>query len=173
MPYIKTKTITCCSFKELNEKAKEKAITRFWDINVDYDWWKMEYESASEMGFKIEDFDIDRASYCKGKFIDDAKYYAEQVKKNFGVTCDEYKRCEKYLNDRTVLEVKARIDNLEYDSIEEFDEYEELNEEFLKATCEEWLDSLRKQYEYLTSKEAIIETIECNEYEFDEEGKQI
>ena len=26
-------------FRELNESAKEKAIERFRDFNVDYDWW--------------------------------------------------------------------------------------------------------------------------------------
>jgi hypothetical protein len=30
---------------------------------------------------------------------------------------------------------------------------------------------LRQEYEYLTSKEAIIETIKCSAYDFDENGK--
>jgi predicted transcriptional regulator len=32
---------------------------------------------------------------------------------------------------------------------------------------------LQKEYEYLTSEEAIIETIEANEYEFTEKGEMI
>ena len=36
---------------------------------------------------------------------------------------------------------------------------------------EHWaLTLLRREYDYFTSEEAIIETIEANEYEFDENG---
>ena len=37
-----------------------------------------------------------------------------------------------------------------------------------------WLyKTLEAEYDYMTSEAAIIETIEANEYEFDENGKRI
>jgi len=36
----------------------------------------------------------------------------------------------------------------------------------------EYLSILKKEYEYLTSKESLIETIKANEYEFTAVGKQ-
>jgi hypothetical protein len=38
------------------------------------------------------------------------------------------------------------------------------------AMLEEYIVLLRKEYEYLTSRDAIIETIMANEYLFDESG---
>jgi hypothetical protein len=42
--------------------------------------------------------------------------------------------------------------------------------EFLKSLLEDYRIILSKEYDYLTSRESIIETIEANEYEFDENG---
>jgi len=49
---------------------------------------------------------------------------------------------------------------------------DELGEEFTKAILEEYLSMLKKEYEYLTSDEAVKEMIEANEYEFTEKGKR-
>jgi hypothetical protein len=40
----------------------------------------------------------------------------------------------------------------------------------LKDILYEYLEMLRQEYEYQTSEEAIIETIEANEYTFLEDG---
>ena len=53
------------------------------------------------------------------------------------------------------------------------EDLEDLNKEFLRSLCEDYRIILQKEYEYLTSEEAIIETIEVNEYEFTEEGELI
>ena len=59
-------------------------------------------------------------------------------------------------------------------NIEEFTDYwmNEL-ESILKMYAEIHLSRLSGSYEYLTSEEAIIESIEANEYEFTEDGKRI
>lgn len=44
-------------------------------------------------------------------------------------------------------------------------------ESLLNDCLESWLDSCHKDYEYSQSDEAITETIEANEYYFDEEGE--
>ena len=39
--------------EKLSDKAKQKAIEKFYDINVDYDWWDSVYEDAKNIGLKI------------------------------------------------------------------------------------------------------------------------
>ena len=43
-------------------------------------------------------------------------------------------------------------------------------EESVRDLCREIYRDLRSEYEYLTSDEAVEETLEANDYEFDEEG---
>ena len=47
---------------------------------------------------------------------------------------------------------------------------DEMSEEFLKSLLEDYRIILENEYEYLTSKEAILETIEANDYEFTADG---
>jgi len=44
-------------------------------------------------------------------------------------------------------------------------------EDILKDCLEEWLSACNRDYEYQFSEEAIIETIDANDYEFTEDGK--
>ena len=44
---------------------------------------------------------------------------------------------------------------------------------FIRGKCKELYSSLSKEYDYLTSDEAVKETLIDNDYEFDEEGNQI
>jgi myo-inositol catabolism protein IolC len=39
---MEIKEVKVYKFNELDEKAKEKAIERYSDINVDYDWWEFD-----------------------------------------------------------------------------------------------------------------------------------
>lgn len=55
----------------------------------------------------------------------------------------------------------------EYDFDNEADD---LEADFLKSICEDYRILLRQEYEYRQSKDAIIETIEANEYEFKADG---
>jgi hypothetical protein len=47
----------------------------------------------------------------------------------------------------------------------------DLDTEFQRALGKEYLSILRREYEYQTSEEAIIETIEANDYDFTEDGR--
>ena len=78
-------------FDELTEEAKEKAIEKLWDINVDYEWWDCVFEDAKTIGLEITEFDIDRGSYCKGKWIEDAEDAARLILENHGEVCETYK----------------------------------------------------------------------------------
>ena len=77
METITTKT-DVYKFDELPEDAKEKVIENLSCINVDFEWWDCTYEDASNAGLKLTEFDIDRASYCKGEFYEDAVYTANK-----------------------------------------------------------------------------------------------
>ena len=76
---------------------------------------------------------------------------------------------------RQDLDTFADAEFYGYDAtnIEKFTDYwtTEL-EDILKMMANVFLSRLRDSYEYLTSEEAIIESIEANEYEFTEDGKR-
>jgi hypothetical protein len=46
---MKTRTINVYEFSELSDEAKEKAIEKLYDINVDYDWWDSNYEDFENL----------------------------------------------------------------------------------------------------------------------------
>jgi hypothetical protein len=175
---MRTKTINLYQFSELTETAQQKAIEKLYDINVNYDWYESVYEDAANIYLKITGFDIDRASYCKGEFINSAAETAEAIKENHGDHCETYKTAQTFLNDWSNL-VEKFSNGIEEDKVqegkeEEFDEEaDELEDEFLKSLCEDYRIMLSNEYDYQTSKEAIIETINANEYDFDEEGNLI
>ena len=143
------------TWKELSEDIKEKAIEKLYDINVDHDWWDFIYEDAANIGLKITEFDIGRGSYCHAELTEGIEDVRKAILKHHGPTCDTYKLAEQY--EGKLLD-------------EEGDENEDEVADFLNSLLEEYRCILQKECEYLTSEEAIIGTIEANEYEFDENG---
>ena len=172
---MKTKTINVYSFDELSDEAKKKVLTKLYDINVSFDWWEFTYEDANNIGLKLEGFDIDRGNYCEGKFLASAEETAHKIEKEHGETCETFKDAKAYLKERDqVIDTAPKDENGDFVSEYELDEkLDELDSEFLKILCQDYLIMLRHEYEYQTSEEAIIETIRANEYEFDENGKLI
>lgn len=175
MRTIRTKVY---KFSELSESAKQKAIEKMHDINFSWgDWWENVYEDAAQIGLKITGFDIDRGSYCKGEFLEDANYTANKIIQEHGHTCETYKTASGFLQDWSNL-VEKYSDGIEKDKVAEDNEYEfdkdadDLENEFLKSICEDYRINLQKEYEYLSSEDAIIETIEANEYEFTKDGNR-
>lgn len=166
---------TVYNFDELSDKAKEKAIQELYDCNVDSEWWNCTYEDAENIGLKITSFDIDRASYVKGNFIESAEETAEKIIKEHGESCETYKTASNYLKDRAEL-VKKYSDGINFDKVSEDNEYDfdnecdDLDAEFLKSLCEDYRIILSKEYDYLTSEEAIIETIKANDWTFTKDG---
>jgi hypothetical protein len=169
---MRTETITrnLYKFDELSDDAKDKAIEKLWDINVDYDWWQWTYDDAEEIGLKLTGFDLDRGSYCKGEFIDAAEYTAKRIIKNHGDTCETYKDAQNYLKELEIAIAKNLEENADCDYPEDYLDTEEIDDEFLRNLLEDYRIMLQKEWDYLTSREAIIETIESNDYEFDEDG---
>ncbi len=163
---MRTKTVNLYKFNELSEEAKEKAIEKLYDINVNYEWWESTHDDAENIKLKITGFDIDRGSYCNGHFIETATETAELIKVAHGKECETYKTATRFLNDLNELTSKEE----DIETVSE-DKIEALEDEFLKSLLEDYRIILEKEYEYLTGKEAIVETIEANEYEFNEDGE--
>jgi len=162
-------------FSELSDEAKENALNRLYDINVVHEWWEFTYEDAKEAGIKITSFDIDRASYVKAD-IDDVHETANLIIKNHGEHCETHKTTKEFLADYDKL-VEKYSDGVNKNRVAEDNEYEfdgeadDLEDEFRKSICEDYRIILQKEYDYLTSEEAVIESIEANEYDFTDDGK--
>jgi hypothetical protein len=155
-------------FDELTDKAKEKAMENLYDLNVDYEWWDYMYEDAANVGLKLTSFDLDRNRHAKGEFTLSAAEVAANIIRDHGEQCETYKTAQAFLDEINSLTMPD-------DDSDEFSEWEnkmlELEDEFLKSLLEDYSIMLQKEYDYQTSEEAIVETIQANEYEFTEDGK--
>jgi hypothetical protein len=148
---MREETIKLYTFEELNQEAQQKALEKFYDINVDWQWWEFVCEDAKEVDLKISAFDFDRGWSIDIKFIQGPKETALAILENHGKESDTYKEAASFLKNRR----EGKGDH----------------EYFLQQLGECYLDTLQREYEYRTSEEAIKEGIICNEYEFLEDGK--
>jgi myo-inositol catabolism protein IolC len=167
MRTIRTKVY---QFSELSEQAKQKAIEWGYYLNVSYDWWKFAYEDAEKIGLKIKGFDIDRGSYCKGDIIGTHEETAKLILEQHGNQCDTYTTAKDFLAELKTIEDKYKDEG--EDNWDEQSEIENAEDDFLKALLEDYRIILQNEYEYLTSDEAVIETIQANEYEFTQNGRR-
>lgn len=143
-------------FDELSDDAKEKAIEKLYDINVNHEWWEFTFEDAKTVGVKITEFELDRGSYCRGN-IDDAVDTARAILKEHGDTCETWQTAKDF------------HDTVAKDG-EDTENFESLCSEFKYSLLEDYRIILQKEYEHLISEDMIIETIKINEYEFTEDG---
>jgi len=161
-------------FDELSEKAKEEALQKLRDINVDYDWWEPYYEGFREelrkIGIEAEDFgfDLGRGAYLyinKGYFTDEERFLklaGVDLRRREAKDALQYgiELCTKHLGGGDAYNY-CDPNNLEDVNICEY----------LKDVLRGFWEELRCAYNYLISDEAVIETIEANEYEFTEQGE--
>ena len=174
------------NYDELSEDAKERALEKLYDINVDFgEWYDSDSyaEKAKEYGVEIlmseASFDLDRGDFLY------FETYNHQSKPNYrkGISViDDRKFMQKAgIRWRSVYTDSLTIDHKHYsggsgaNTIECSAELKGEQEGQMTACLEELigelLSMLRKDYEYLTSREAIEETIRANEYTFLENGQ--
>jgi hypothetical protein len=151
------------SFDELSDSAKQSAIESLYDLNVDHEWWDCIYADAVNIGCEINGFDLGRGSYCD-LFCMDTEVTAHLILDNHGDMCETYKTAQIFIYYCSVAVNSTPDDELS-------DKFDELSKEFIYSLSEDYRLMLQREYDYLTSKEAIIETINCNEYEFTVDGK--
>lgn len=156
-------------FDELSDRAKQHAFEKLWDINVEFNWWDWTYSDAEEIGLKITSFDLGRRRDIKGEIT----WYGDEdvskkILKNHGADCETSKIAKQYLGE--LLRIKMQWDE---ESVEYEEELETLHDWFKKELLNAYWNILNEEYFYLTGEEAIRETIEANEYDFDEDGNLV
>jgi len=173
-------TTTVYYYDELSDKAKKKAIEECLYFNVDFDWWDSTYDDAENIGLKLTAFDLGRSMRCDGHFIGHAWETAQAILKDHGEACETYRTAQDYMVEYKRLEVEQCQEDadrlcvpgeLAYYYQDEINT-EDIDAEFLRSLLRDYWHMLQKEYEYLTSEEAIIEAIEANEIEFTENGER-
>jgi hypothetical protein len=177
-----TKTITLYKFDELSEEAQESAISSLYHINVDHDWWDPIYEDAKTIGLTIEEFHLEHKK-INGTLTEPLIDCCRSIRHNHGKDSDTFKTAHQYLQE--YIQAFVKLSREKYygsedvfwkptDWLYEFeytDEADEITNEFRKALLQDYLIMLDREYVYLTSEEAIKQSIEANEYLFHENGK--
>jgi hypothetical protein len=170
---MKTIEIKLYKFNELSEEAKQTAIEKNIDINLLEDWYDSICEDAKNIGLKITSFDLDRNRNAKGDFLLSACEVAQNILNEHVESCETYKTAQSFMEDwQPVFNDYMNEESENYESRELEDEMQDLEDDFLKSLCEDYSIMLQNEYEYLYSDEAIIETIEANDYDFTEDGSR-
>jgi len=162
---MKTIEIKVYKFDELDKQTQEKVIENYRYINVeDTFWYDFIKDDFNRLGLEIQEFDLGRRNYAKiyiENFEDTSNYIIEE----FGDSVLIKQTAKNYLK-----ELKEIVSNFKED--EDIDrELEILDEEYQKEYSEDILSYLREDYDYQVSDEAIIETIEANDYNFTWNGE--
>lgn len=181
---MRTQVTIIYKFHELSETAQERAVAELRDLNVDHKWWESVYEDANNIGLKITSFELYRNRHAEGDFSKDALVVAYNILREHGDRCDTHQTAKDYFfkhkrlvaeqcqEDADCLCVPLRdeidLETIKYNQ-EELDT-DDIDQTFLQSLLGDYATMIQKEYEYLTSDEAITKTIKINEYEFTEEG---
>jgi hypothetical protein len=168
---VKQKIINLYEYHELSESAKRSALQNVGNINVDDEWWEFVYMDAEDVGVKIKSFDTYRME-CNIDFILNPIEVSQNIINKHGETCDTYKVAACFMAEYMPLLKGFEDENHVYYEDSEIEcLLNTLEEDFLKDLSNEYLSILTKEYDYLMSEEAIVETIELNEHTFTELGE--
>jgi hypothetical protein len=168
---MKTVSINIYKFNELSEESKQKALDHLFDLNVDYNWWEDMYEDAKEIGLKITSSDTERKDIT-GEFNLSACEVAQNILNNHGETCETYKTASNFLDEWNPIFADYMNESSEnYESSDSESKMIDLETDFLNSLLQDYLIMLEHDYDYRTSSEAIIESIEANDYDFTEDGE--
>ncbi len=156
-----TITKTLYNFDDLTEDAQEEAIRDHSYINIGHGWWDTVYEDAKNIHLIIDEFDLNRFTL-----------YANFVKSGIdtvdAILAEHGKETETY---KTALLFKERYTARKGETpTDEDPDFSDIDVEFLRAINRCYFYMLKGEWEYLLSREAVIETIRVNEFEFEEDG---
>jgi hypothetical protein len=187
---------TALKFDELNDEQKDKVIEKLWDLNVDSSYWSEsvieDYTNILEiLGFK--DIKIYFSGFSSQG--DGACFEAKFSLNALSTVTEKLEKLKEYapIDEKLHLLAQRLLENAPYELLDEdvytlelyqrghyYHEYcmfcDNDDSHFLEA-CRGIAGiiyrALNNDYDYLTSREAIVETIEINEYEFDSETLNI
>jgi hypothetical protein len=161
---MKTIEIKLYKYEELDKQTREKVIENYRYINVEdafwYDWIKDDF---NRLGLEIQAFDLNRNTATIE--IGDFQIASIKIIEEFGDSVAIKQTAKNYLDEHNKIE-----SNFEDDE-DCFIELEKLDEEYEKEYSEDILSYLRSNYKWEISDEAVINTIEANDYDFTTNGK--
>lgn len=176
---------------ELPEKVKDVIYEEYQFINVNYDdWWQPILEMFNE---KIQkeygvstretgvEFDLYRRYARLHYEIDDFRKLLSAFVPESDILAFEFKR-DKRIEDLLEIHLDKRRVEVWYDDedyemlkelIPEIDDLDTMVEGLLSDLDGEFLKMLDKEWEYQTSKEAVFETLDANDFMFTIKGKRL
>ena len=144
-------------FHELDKLAQERAVAKLANLNVDdWDWWHWVYESANAIGVSITSFELDRHLHAKGQFTQSPLAVINAIK-------------AAHVPDNPMHRVACQVE-IAFLTANCETTREDITEKFLKTLLGLYATALQEEWDYLTSKEAVIDTIRANDYEFNKYG---
>lgn len=171
-PGLKVKIIELPTFEQLTPEEQEKVISNYSDINTDYEWYKYTYEDAENIGLKITSFGLYPRSIT-GELTESGESVAKAILKNHGEACETYQTAKNFLDKLEALNKKFPKNEEIENEVDFICELENLENDFKNSLLMGYIKLLREEYEYLTSEEAIKETLISNEYTFNRETLKI
>lgn len=135
------------SYEELPKEIQKKVISDNYNIHIMYDWWDNRIDDAKTINLQLVDFDLNRGTIDL-QFIDSPETTERLILDNHGALTSTYGNARR------------------------FQQHQD-EDIFLQDLKVSYLDLLQKDFDYLTSDEAIKETIKSNEYTFTIEGKMM
>ncbi len=186
-----TKTYKVYEFEELSQEAKDKVLDKLRDLNVDgsFDWWEddglleLTPEQAKKAHITDAEYKTEIFKFKKIYFDLDRAHYVQfpDLQVNNEIAFRKWLGVSKRLNDKIysyTFEGHGRGENT-YLVISENENVKITDSERntlinAEAKFSDWMNEalrrLQVNYDYLTSDESIIETIEANDYQFLEDG---
>ena len=177
--------VTVYSFDELSEEAQERAINELRPVDIEPYWYEDTFDTIRAAG-KLLGLDIDRIHFDTDLYcIFDASYEyvrgaAKAVKAEFpqdtklhGIAKDLQALQKRHFYSLSCAVREARDMN-RYSCFRFGEDYECEDLGDIIDDFAHWAQILlRDEYKYLTSDDAVKETIEANGYEFTEDGKLV
>lgn len=168
---MKTIEINIYSFNELSEDAKQNAIEQYRENHYGFNWSDDYFDSAKKcldvFDARLIDYSIDWSNInrCHWKIdVDDVEDVYEHLDSSY------YKQ---YINGKKYPSGFCADDYFFSAMINLLDnqcKFQGTLKELLDECLWELFDSACKDYDYQISDEGITESIQCNEYQFTEDG---
>ena len=176
---MKVRTYKVYKFDELPKDGQQKAIENLYDINVDYDDWYYDeglLQKTEDNGFYFEikniEFDIYRQEYNIPLEVNDEtkvldvllskpKYKHKKLIKSLHKAGFIY-----FYSSISLYSYSTKLKRLDKIMDELTSDFDELQSDLAYNVFKQ----IKNSYEYLTSEEAIIETIKANDYDFTIQG---
>ena len=192
---MKEKVIRCLEFNELNEEQKKKVLEKYRDINVEdftqvideykfkepieeagfnnpYLNWDLSCSQGSGASFDCDSIDVSKA--LKDWDYHHKKWVIQILEQFYTVKVSQNSFANHYVHEKTrYVSIKGYLPDF-YSRIEDGIEVAIKYIERLRLDlCGDLYKSLQDEYDNLTSDEMVIETLEANEYLFNEETLSI